>query len=134
MKAINELLAEVRQIAYGVHVYLANGYLEKVYENCLHHRLLKVGHKVEAQKSLRVFDEDGFELGEYFADLVVDDCLIVELKSVKRLTGEHYAQTLNYLKITGYAKALLINFGSYRFETRTVTPNFEKDADNEFAV
>ena len=128
MKAINELLAEVRQIAYGVHVYLANGYLEKVYENCLHHRLLKAGHKVEAQKSLRVFDEDGFELGEYFADLVVDDSLIVELKSVKRLTGEHYAQTLNYLRITGYAKALLINFGSYRFETRTVTPNFGKGA------
>lgn len=50
--------------------------------------------------------------------------MILELKSVSTLRGEHYAQVLNYLTITGFAKALLINFGSYRFETRTVIPNF----------
>ena len=121
---IEELAENVRQIAYGVHVYLTNGYLEKVYENCLKHRLEKAGYKVEAQKNLKVYDEDGFEIGDYFADLIVNDSLIVELKSVKALSGEHYAQTLNYLKITGYKLALLINFGSYKFETRTVIPNF----------
>ena len=122
---IDELVEAVRQITYDVHVYLTNGYLEKVYENCLRHRLEKAGYKIEAQKNLKVHDVDGYEIGDYFADLIVNDCLILELKSVKALSGEHYAQTLNYLKITGYQRALLINFGSYRFETRTVIPNFD---------
>jgi GxxExxY protein len=121
---IEKLVEDVRQIAYGVHVYLGNGYLEKVYENCLRHRLEKAGYTVEPQKRLEVRDEDGYLLGEYFADLVVNGELILELKSVSALKSEHYAQVLNYLKITGFAKALLINFGSYRFETRTVIPNF----------
>ena len=121
---IDKFVEAVRQIAYGVHVYLGNGYLEKVYENCLKHRLEKAGYKVEAQKNLKVHDEDGFEIGDYYADLVVNEFLILELKSVKALSGEHYAQTLNYLKITGYQRGLLINFGSYRFEVRTVVPNF----------
>lgn len=121
---IDKLVESVRQIAYDVHVYLSNGYLEKVYENCLRHRLEKAGYEVESQRNLKVFDEDGYEIGDYFADLIVDKALIVELKAVKMLTGEHYAQTLNYLKITGYQRALLINFGSYRFETRTIVPNF----------
>jgi GxxExxY protein len=121
---IEKLVEDVRQIAYGVHVYLGNGYLEKVYENCLRHRLEKAGYTVEPQKRLEVRDEDGYLLGEYFADLVVNGELILELKSVSALKSEHYAQVLNYLKITGFAKALLINFGSYRFETRTVVPNF----------
>ena len=121
---IEKLVDDVRQIAYDVHVYLGNGYLEKVYENCLRHRLKKAGYSVEPQKRLEVRDEDGYLLGEYYADLVVNGELILELKSVSALRGEHYAQVLNYLKITGFAKALLINFGSYRFETRTVVPNF----------
>lgn len=121
---LDKLVEGVRQVAYGVHVYLGNGYLEKVYENCLKHRLEKAGYTVESQKRLEVRDEDGYLLGEYFADLVVNGRLILELKSVNALAGEHYAQILNYLKITGFQKALLINFGSYRFETRTVVPNF----------
>lgn len=120
----DRLIEEVRQIAYGVHVYLGNGYLEKVYENCLRHRLENAGYDVETQKKLEVRDEDGYLIGEYFADLVVDGQLILELKAVNSLAGEHYAQVLNYLKITGFEKALLINFGSYRFETRTIVPNF----------
>ena len=126
---MKKLLEEIRMIAYEVHVYLANGYLEKVYENCLRHRLEKAGHKVESQKKLKVYDNDGYEIGEYFADLVVDDKVIIELKSTKALTNEHYAQVLNYLKITGLKKALLINFGSYRFEVRTLTSNFSGSPD-----
>ena len=121
---MKKLLEEIRKIAYEVHVYLANGYLEKVYENCLRHRLEKAGHKVEPQKSLKVYDDDGYEIGEYFADLVIDDKVIIELKSTRALTNEHYAQVLNYLKITGLEKALLINLGSYKFEIRTITANF----------
>jgi len=125
---LGKLVEAVRQIAYGVHVYLGNGYLEKVYENCLRHRLQKAGYVVEAQKNLRVFDEDGYEIGDYFADLIVNGKLIIELKSVKALSGEHYAQILNYLKITGAPAGLLINFGSYKFETRNIIPNFHPDS------
>ncbi len=120
---MKELIDEVRQIAYDIHKYLGNGYLEKVYENCLRHRLEFAGRKVEAQKPLRVFDSDGFLLGEYFADLVVDDALIVELKATKALSNEHLAQILNYLKTTGLEYGLLINFGAYRFEIRSVVLN-----------
>lgn len=91
-----------------------------MYENALKHRLLKSGLMVEAQKPLRVVDEDGYILGDYYADLVVEDKLIIELKAVKSLANEHLAQTINYLKITGISEALLINFGSEKFQIRTV--------------
>ena len=119
---IDGLVTRIRQIAYDLHVYLGTGLLEKVYENGLLHRLQNAGFRVEAQKPLRVYDSDGFCLGEYFADLVVEDNVIVELKSVRCIANEHYAQILNYLKITGAPAGLLINFGSYKFEVRTVIP------------
>ena len=115
----NELIAKVRQVAYDLHVYLGTGLLEKVYENGLKHRLEKIGLKVEAQKPMKVMDEDGFVLGDYFADLVVEDTLIVELKAAKMLSSEHVAQLINYLKITGKESGLLVNFGSYKFEARS---------------
>ena len=119
---IDGLVTRIRQIAYDLHVYLGTGLLEKVYENGLLHRLQNAGFRVEAQKPLRVYDSDGFCLGEYFADLVVEGNVIVELKSVRCIANEHYAQILNYLKITGAPAGLLINFGSYKFEVRTVIP------------
>jgi len=118
---LKTLAAEVGQIAYGVHEYFGNGLLEKVYEAALEHRLEKAGFRVERQKPLKVFDSDGYCVGEYFVDMMVDDKLIVELKATKALAPEHLAQTLNYLKITGTPVGLLINFGSYKFERRTVT-------------
>ncbi len=120
---LRELLAKIRQVAYDLHVYLGTGLLEKVYENGLCHRLKQAGLKVEVQQPLKVYDSDGFCLGEYFADLVVEDKVIVELKAVKGIVSEHYAQILNYLKITGAPAGLLINFGSYKFEVRTVIPH-----------
>lgn len=90
--SIKNLVAEVRQIAYDLHVYLGSGMLEKVYENGLKHRLELAGHKVEAQKPLTVFDRDGFELGNYFVDLFVDDCLVIELKAAKAIAPEHLAR------------------------------------------
>ena len=119
---IEDLVARIRQIAYDLHVYLGAGLLEKVYENGMMHRLRKAGFHVEAQKPLKVFDSDGFCLGEYFADLVVEGVVVVELKAVQCIANEHYAQILNYLKITGAPAGLLINFGSYKFEVRTVIP------------
>lgn len=119
-----ELVAKIRQVAYELHTYLGTGLLEKVYENGLRHRLEQAGLKVETQKPMKVYDNDGFCLGEYFADLVVEDKVIVELKAVANIANEHYTQILNYLKITGAPAGLLINFGSYKFEIRTVIPRF----------
>ena len=119
---IKMLVARIRQVAYDLHAYLGTGLLEKVYENGLVHRLQKEGFHVETQKPLRVYDNDGFCLGEYFADLIVEGQVIVELKAVRNIANEHYSQILNYLKITGAPAGLLINFGSYKFEVRTVIP------------
>ena len=114
-----KLIEEVRQIAYDLHVYLGTGMLEKVYENGLKHRLELAGHKVESQRPLKVYDVDGFLLGDYFVDLYVDDKLIIELKATKCLSPENAAQTINYLKIMKQRYALLINFGSYKFECKS---------------
>ena len=120
VERLKRLAGMIGQVAYGVHEYFGNGLLEKVYEAALEHRLIKAGYKVERQKPLKVFDEDGFCAGEYFADMLINGELIVELKAAKTLAPEHLAQVLNYMKITGIPVALLINFGSYKFERRTV--------------
>lgn len=118
MKPIEDLVAQVRQTAYAIHVYHAHGHLEKVYENALAHRLRLAGIDVKQQHPIQVRDEDGTILGEYFADLIVEDRLLVELKAVKSLADEHIAQTLGYLKSTGLDHGMLINFGSYKFQVR----------------
>ena len=117
---LKAIASEVGQIAYGVHEYFGTGLLEKIYETALEHRLKKGGYKVERQKPLNVYDEDGFCVGEYFVDLYINNCLVVELKATAALAPEHYAQIINYLKIMDKPVGLLINFGSRKFERRTV--------------
>lgn len=118
MKDIKALCDQVRQTAYDIHLYHGHGHLEKVYENALAHRLRKAGLDVKQQHPIKVYDEDGTLLGDYLADLLVEGELIVELKAVKALGGEHEAQILGYLKSARREHGLLINFGSYRFEIR----------------
>ena len=118
MENIKELCDRIRQTSYDIHVYHAHGHLEKVYENALVHRLRKVGLEVKQQHPIQVFDEDGTLIGDYYADLLVDGRLVVELKSVRNLTSEHEAQVLGYLTSARVAHGLLINFGSYKFEVR----------------
>ena len=113
---IDKLVAVIRQTAYQLHLYLGTGYLEKVYENGLRHRLEKAGLKVAAQVPLVVRDEDGFVIGSYEADLIVANRVIVELKHVTKLIPQHEAQLINYLCTTGIEHGLLINFGSPKFE------------------
>jgi GxxExxY protein len=108
----------VRQTGYELHVYLGQGHLEKVYENGLAHRLRKNGLRVEQQHPIAVYDEDGTQLGQYFADLFINDCLIVEVKAVSRITDEHIAQLLGYLKATRVKDGLLINFGAPKYWIR----------------
>jgi GxxExxY protein len=115
---IKRLCDQVRETAFALHAFLRHGHLEKVYENGLAHRLRKQGLKVEQQKPLQVYDEDGTVLGEYFADLFVQDFLIVELKACKALADEHIAQVLGYLRASNHKDALLINFGAPKFEIK----------------
>jgi GxxExxY protein len=118
MSDISKLCARVRQIAFDIHVFHAHGHLEKVYENVMVHRLRKAGIQVESQHPLKVYDEDGTMVGEYFADLLIERRLLVELKTAKALASEHEAQILGYLKSSRLEHGLLINFGSFKFETR----------------
>jgi GxxExxY protein len=116
MDDIRALCDVVRQTAYAIHKYHGNGHLEKVYENALVHRLRKLSFEVVQQHPLSVADEDGTILGEYLADLLINRVLIVELKVARAIAPEHEAQVLAYLRGAHLQHALLINFGSARFE------------------
>ena len=118
MKDIKELCEIVRQTSYDIHEYHGHGHVEKVYENALAHRLRKVGLEVRQQFPINVYDEDGTLIGEFFADLLVEGKLVVELKTAKTLAPEHEAQVLGYLKSARIEHGLLINFGSYKFQIR----------------
>jgi GxxExxY protein len=118
MTPIMELCDVVRETAYAIHLYHGHGHLEKVYENALAHRLAKLGIPVKQQAPLTVYDEDGTVIGEYFADLLVDGRLIVELKACRSLADEHTAQILGYLKSARIEDGLLINFGSFKFQIK----------------
>lgn len=118
MKTMNELCDVVRETSYAIHVYHGHGHLEKVYENALVHRLRLMGIDVKQQHPIQVLDEDGTVIGEYAADLLMENQLIVELKAARTLADEHVAQLLGYLKSTRIEHGLLINFGSYRFQIK----------------
>lgn len=118
MREVMELCDLVRETSFAIHTYLRHGHLEKVYENALAHRLSKQGITAAQQFPLQVTDEDGYVLGEYFADLLIDDQLIVDLKACKSLADEHTAQLLGYLRASKMRHGLLINFGAAKFEIR----------------
>ena len=109
---INQLCDIVRETSFAIQKYHRHGHLEKVYENALAHRLRKLGLRIEQQYPLKVYDEDGFLLGEYFADLLVEQKLIVELKAVREIADDHVAQILGYLRSARVETGLLINFGA----------------------
>ena len=112
------LCDRIHQVAFNLHTFLRHGHLEKVYENGLAHRLREIGMNVEQQFPLQVRDEDGTVLGEYFADMFVNNRLIIELKACNTLVNEHIAQVLGYLRASGCQHGLLINFGSPRIEIK----------------
>lgn len=115
---IRELCNTIRETSFAIHRYLRHGHQEKVYENALAHRLRKLSLDIKQQYPLQVSDEDGTLLGNYYADLYVDNKLVVELKSCSILTGEHVAQLLGYLRATRIEHGLLINFGSPRLQIK----------------
>lgn len=113
-----ELVNQIRQTGFETHVYFKNGFLEKVYENALVNRLRRMGLKIYQQYPIKVIDEDGSVVGEYIADIVVNDEIIVEIKAVKFIAEIHTAQVLAYLKATKYRHGILMNFGNTKFQIR----------------
>ena len=109
------------------HVYhnLAYGFLEKVYENALAFELQRNGLKVERQYKIDVYYE-GVIVGEYFADLVVERKVILELKAVNQILPQHEAQLLNYLRATEFEVGLLLNFDPKPVHRRKVYDNDRK--------
>jgi len=111
----DEITEAVIGAAFRVQDTLGNGFLEKVYENAMRVEVSKIGLRVEQQKPISVV-YNGEVVGEYFADLLVADRVLVELKAVRALDEVHTAQILNYLKATGFRNGLLLNFGTPRVE------------------
>jgi GxxExxY protein len=110
-----ELCDIVRETGFAIHQYLRNGHLEKVYRNAMTHRLRKQGIEVIPEHKLAVHDEDGTVLGEFSADLFIENILIAELKAARAVADEHVAQLLGYLRCSRVEHGLLMNFGAARF-------------------
>ena len=120
-----ELSEETIRIFYKVYNKLGYGFLEKVYENAMMIDFRKSGINVASQSPIEVTYEDEI-VGEYFADILVDNKIIVEIKAAKSLTEYHHAQLLNYLKATDIEVGLLLNFGPKPEIKRKVFDNFRK--------
>lgn len=103
--------------AYSVYNKMGFGFLESVYEKCLQIELAKHGLKVESQKSITVTYEDQV-VGEFKADLLVEEQIIIELKSVRNVTMIHEAQLVNYLVATDKPVGLILNFGEQKVDVR----------------
>ena len=120
-----EVTETVIKAFYTVYNALGYGFLEKVYQNAMAIELRKLGLEVTLEAAATVY-YDGKIVGEHFIDLLVADCVIVELKAVKGLLTEHEAQLLNYLKATPYEVGLLLNFGPKPKIKRRVFDNARK--------
>jgi GxxExxY protein len=112
--SVNELCDVVRETSFAIHKFHRHGHMEKIYERALVNRLTKQGIAVRPQHPLNVYDEDGTLLGEYFSDLLIENCLVVELKACSAIVSEHVAQLLGYLRSSRIENGLLINFGALR--------------------
>lgn len=119
---VNEITEKIIGCAYKVSNSLGIGFVEKVYENALVVALQKAGLRVWQQHPIKVSFE-GVVVGQFFADLFVEEKVLVELKAASMLTQEHTAQALNYLRATGVEVCLLINFGKPKVEIKRLLPS-----------
>ena len=127
---VNEITQAIIGCAYDVSNALGVGFVEKVYENALVHRIrTKTGLEVVQQHPIKVH-YDGLVVGEFAADLLVAHRVLVELKAVSMLNEEHVAQALNYLRATGLEVCLLINFGKSKIEIKRLLPHTNWKAQN----
>ncbi len=127
-----DLTGKIIECAYKVHTNLGFGFLENVYQNSLMIELHKAKLKAEKEKRIHVH-YDGQLVGDYIADIVVEEMVILELKSVKELHPAHEAQLINYLKATGLEVGLLINFGESVTIKRKILDN-EQDFTTSVSI
>ena len=120
-----EITSQVISAFYKVYNTLGYGFMEKVYENAMRIELTKMGVFVEQQKNIKVYYETEM-VGDYFADLIVNELVIVELKAAENICEEHETQLLNYLKATDIEVGLLLNFGKIPEVRRKIFMNKNK--------
>lgn len=120
---INELTKKIIDCAYEVSNTLGTGFVEKVYENAYVHEMRKDSSISVLQQYPITVKYDGVAVGDFFADLLVNKRVLIELKVVSKLNDIHMAQALNYLRATGFETCLLINFGKTRIEVRRLYPS-----------
>ncbi|MDQ7818094.1 MAG: GxxExxY protein [Melioribacteraceae bacterium] len=120
-----ELSNKIIKAYYNVYNTLGYGFLEKVYENALKLELQEMGMYVEQLKNIRVYYK-GKEVGDYFADLIVDKSIIIELKAAESICEEHEAQLLNYLRATTIELGFLFNYGKKAEFKRKIFTNDKK--------
>ncbi|RKS20440.1 GxxExxY protein [Flavobacterium endophyticum] len=120
-----ELTGAILKLYYEVYNELGYGFLERVYQNAMFYELKANGYKVEAQKRIPVYYKE-IMVGDYFADLIVNDCVILELKAVESLAKEHHYQIINYLRGTDCEVGLVLNFGKKAEFMRRVYENYQK--------
>jgi GxxExxY protein len=118
----SELTEKIIKAFYKVYNTLGYGFLEKVYENALFIELESIGFNIKKQEPIKVYYE-GKEVGVYFADLVVNDTIIIELKATEYLIEENESQLINYLNATEMEVGLLLNFGKKPEVKRKVYSN-----------
>jgi len=121
----SEITSKIIKSFYSVYNKLGYGFLEKVYENALVLELKKSGLNCIQQQSIEVFYDEQ-KVGQYFADVFVNNCVIIELKAAEGLCKEHEYQLINYLKATNIEVGLLLNFGEKPEFKRKVFSNSNK--------
>jgi GxxExxY protein len=124
-RRLDDITKRVIGCAYAVSNTLGAGFVEKVYERALVVELRIAGLAI-AQQHVMTVKYKGIVVGDYVADLVVANEVIVEIKAIKALDDVHTAQCMNYLKATGLRVALLLNFGKPRVELRRIVQGFEQ--------
>lgn len=114
-----ELTGKIINCAFEVQNNLGCGFLEKVYQKALVYELHAKGLKIETEKPIKI-SYKGQNISTYIADFIIEDKVIVEIKTVEFLTKVHTAQVLNYLKASGYKVGLILNFARPRLEYKRV--------------
>lgn len=120
-----ELTSEILKAFYDVYNELGYGFLERVYQNAMFYELKSRGFEVEAQRKITVYYKD-LPVGDYFADIIVNNIIILELKACDHLTEEFEYQIVNYLRSTHCEVGLLLNFGKKPEFIRKVFENVNK--------
>ena len=126
---INDITYSINGAVFEVNKILGPGFLEKVYENALLVELKSRGLKTESQVPITVSYKDNV-VGEYLADLLVENKVIVELKTVENLDKNHEAQLINYLKATGLHVGLLVNFKHEKADIKRMVLNLPEGHDS----